>query len=178
MLETQHRTDAALIYFYYNFNQEHDKRTNAAMLRSLLGQLACQSKTLTPSINALYTSCISGGRLPNEHESSKVFPQAVAEFNQVYIVIDALDESSEKDGFPAILMNTSNIHVLAASRYHDDTVQALRHFDPMEILANARIEDIKVHVKARLKHDPKLARLDRALQTRIECTLVNGSEGM
>ena len=148
------------------------------MLRSLLGQLACQTKTLIPCIGALYTMCASGARLPNEQDLLKVFPQAVAEFNKVYVVVDALDEGIEKDVFPSILMNTSKLHVLTASRYCDDIAQALRCFDPLEILVNARIEDIKVHVKARLKYDPRLARLDLGNRTRIESTLVDGSDGM
>ena len=178
MLETQHRSDVALVYFYYDFNEEDQKRNNAAMLRSLLGQLACQTKTLTPSIDALYTSCATGARLPNEYEVSQAFPEAVSAFHQVYVVIDALDEGVEKDAFPTVLKHTSKLHVLTASRYHDDIAQALRHFDPTEILANARMEDIKVHVKSRLKYDSKLARLDSANKIRIEDTLVNGSGGM
>ena len=148
------------------------------MLRSLLGQLACQTKNLNPSIDALYTACASGARLPNEDELSNAFPGAIADFTQVYVVIDALDEGIEKDVFPTILMNTSRIHVLVASRHHDDVAQALKRFDPMEILANARIEDIRIHVKARLAFDHKLARLDLAQKTQIEATLVDGSEGM
>ena len=178
MLESQHRTDTALIYFYFNFNEADEQRNNVAMLRSLLGQLACQTQSLIPPIEALYTSCASGSRIPNEHELLKAFSQVVAEFYHVYAVIDALDEGIEKDIFPSVLMNTNKLHVLCASRHQDDIAQALRRFDPMEILANARIEDIRVHVKARLEHDPKLARLDRVNKTLIETTLVDGSDGM
>ena len=178
MLETANYPDSALAYFFYDFNEEHDKRTNAAMLRSLVGQLACQRKEIPRIIDTVYMACAAGSRTPNEIQLSDMLMDLVAGFKDFFVVIDALDESVEKTEFPAVLTKARNVHVLTASRYLDDVALSLKAFDPVEIVANARIEDIKVHVKARLALDLRLARLTPDVKEQIETKLISESDGM
>ena len=178
MWEVAPHQSSALAYFYYDFNEEHDKRTNTAMFRSLVGQLACQRKDMPRYIDDVYTTCAAGLRLPSEDQLCQMLLASIQGFSKVYVVVDALDESVDRAKFPEVLTKIKNLHVLTASRYIEDVALALQDFQPVEIVANARIEDIRLHVKARLALEPRLARLSAEVKTQIEEKLVNESGGM
>ncbi|MCJ1252776.1 hypothetical protein MMC24_000582 [Lignoscripta atroalba] len=89
-----------MAYFYYDFNEEDEKEGHAAVFDSV-------------------------PRLPSERQFFNTFPKVVGHFDRFWIVVDSMDESVEKDEFPADLTSASNIHALPASRYHDDIALAL-----------------------------------------------------
>ena len=177
-IETQQHSRRALAYFYYDFNLEAGKRDCIAMLRSIVGQLASQIEGDPPHVRDLYTVCAAGSRLPDEQQLCLTLSNIIRDFDQTFIIIDALDESSDRGEFPDILTTAANIHVLVTSRFMDDVEYALRPFRPMEVLANAHVDDIRTHVKSRLQHDNKLNRLSDVIKARIEEALVETSGGM
>lgn len=178
MIETQQHPRRALAYFYYDFNVEAEKRDNIAMLRSIVGQLASQIEGFSPHVHDLYTVCAAGSHLPDEQQLYLSLSNIVRHFDQTFIIIDALDESTERSEFPDILTDVSNLHVLVTSRFVDEVENALKHFRPVEVHASAHVDDIRIHVKSRLRDENKLNRLNNEIKACIEKTLVESSGGM
>jgi hypothetical protein len=176
--ELKYRTNSALAYFYYDFSEEDNKKNISAMLRSLLGQLACQTDSLKPEIDSLYVQCGSGSRSPSEEEVGDTLWKFIENFDRVYVVVDALDESAERDEIPAILAGSHKLRVLIASRFNDDIKEAIRQYSCVEIPIGSQIDDIRVHIKSRLEHDRKIPKLRPSDKSRIEEVLANNSDGM
>ena len=63
-----------------------------SMLRSLLEQLLLQRSAIPPVLDALMSPCINMHRHPPTQTLMEMLRQAVLEFQEVFIVLDALDE--------------------------------------------------------------------------------------
>jgi hypothetical protein len=112
--------------------------------------------------------------------------EAAAEnFSRVYITIDALDESANREHLLKLLhkivrhTKLGNIQLLATSRKELDIESALSPIATGLSLSNPYVDkDITTYVKGRLREDPKFGRWPESLKSETEAALIKGAKGM
>ena len=179
---------SVVAYFFFDFNDEQ-KRDPEMMVRSLLCQLSQQSENIPASLDDLYTSCGSGKQQPSADALRRALQLTIEELPQVYIVLDALDECSQR----AELMETletvvgckfKNLHLLVTSRREKDIESTLEEFVDNQsrvCLQSTLVDpDIQRYVRQRLSTDKTLQKWkkDDDVRHEIEDVLRDGAHGM
>jgi len=173
-------------YFYFTFKDEL-KQTTEGFLRSIIVQLSSQRPSLPEEVRNLYNvhgKQQQGPPLPN---LIRVFFSLLQSFGKTYLMIDALDECSEQDSMLDLLTQISTADqrsgktsVLITSRRERAIEITLQDIVTDSICIQSKLieADIRLHVRSRLMHDPKLKRHSDSVKEEIEETLVNGAHGM
>jgi ankyrin repeat domain-containing protein 50 len=169
-------------YFYFTFSDE-SKRDELAMLRTLLLQLACQLPGSHTILDRLYASYSSGSAPASVLVD--YLRELIQRFTQVYILIDAVDESPRYDQRDRVLETISTlrdmpaVHLLVTARDESDIREALNPERDEEVaMKNAYIDrDISEYVSRLLKTDPKLRKWEK-YHDRIQTTLAKRAQGV
>jgi ankyrin repeat domain-containing protein 50 len=173
-------TTIGIAYFYLSY-ADTSKQSTIGLMKSLLLQLFCQSSS--NALSDLYTNYSSGG--PPEYALSLTLKIIISSYTDVYIIIDALDESPKGEHRDAVckaineMRKWSSIHLLATSRDEPDIREALKvpsHQD-VTIQNDDVMADITTFIKEALKEDTKLTKW-KAFYSEIESALTQGAGGM
>jgi hypothetical protein len=175
-------------YFYFDFN-DAQKQDPKLMLRSLLCQLVQRLVIIPKGVEALFSSCENGRREPPLHALLEVIRQAAREFTQVYLVLDALDECTQRSELMDVLEKVAgwqlnNLHLLMTSRKERDIESSLEDYieeeDTLCLQRDIVDKDIQLYVQQRLSRDKSLAKWNKDLAVRqeIEAALMRGARGM
>ena len=120
---------------------------------------------------------------PSLAEFSDLLQSEVRRFLKVFIVIDALDECSEKDGIrgflPEVRKLPSNVHVLVTSRHVTLIEHEFQNVVRLEV--SATDDDIRSYAEARIEEHTQLIRhikSDPTLQGTILDSIVQKAKGM
>jgi hypothetical protein len=177
-----------VIYFYFDFNNS-EKQDVVRMLRSLVYQLSWQAAEVPASLRALFSSCKDGKRQPPLDALLQAVRQIIQQLPQVYIMLDALDECTERTELMETLETIAgwkllNMHLLVTSRRERDIESSLKGFVDLQNGICLQVEvvdkDIEQYVRQRLSDDKGLNKWgkDIALRHEIESALMKGSKGM
>ncbi|KAF2706267.1 HET-domain-containing protein, partial [Pleomassaria siparia CBS 279.74] len=180
--------DKVVLYFYFDFN-DVQKQNPQLMLYSLVRQLLQQSAKIPTSLNTLFLKCDNGSQQPSVDVLMDVMQQMMQEFAHVYVVLDALDECSEREELMGVLETMAewqlkHLHVLVTSRKERDIESSLETFidgqDCICLQSELVDRDIQIYVQQRLENDKRLSkwRKDVALRQEIETVLMKGARGM
>lgn len=163
--EKQHEPGVGIAFFYFTFNDE-SKQDESAMLRTLLFQLSAQVKGGPKDLVHLHVSYKSS--TPPATVLIQYLRRLVQKFQQVYILLDALDESPRRTQQSPIRNARNNVlatireirhwhlpelHVLVTSRDEPDIRKSLKPTPDQEVaMDNSEIEqDIRRFISYRLK---------------------------
>lgn len=184
----QHHTkpNSAVLFFYFDFN-DTAKQRHEKMIRSLICQLFNDSDM--PVLKDLYSSCFDGSRQPTIEELLSTLRQMMASMRDTYIILDALDECTERGELFVDLeqimdWNDANSHVLTTSRREMDIEEALTPLGDLRLkidIQSTNISaDIRTYIHDRLQADRRLKRWqkDPKTQLEIEDTLLGKAHGM
>jgi ankyrin repeat domain-containing protein 50 len=94
-------SNIAIGYFFFDF-ADIGKHLSDKLLRSLILQLSTESRTEQSAIVDLYTQCKEFWQ-PTSQQLVMTLYQLVKQFPQTYLVIDALDECTDRDELLTIL---------------------------------------------------------------------------
>ena len=179
--------DMVCVYFFFDFN-DLDKRHPEKMLRSLITQVSLQDPNPSQPLNSLYNDCDKGNRQPLHDSLLLTFKQMLRPFSEIFLVIDALDECSDREHLLQILIaivgwDFENFHILVTSRLEQDLRTAIDNLNGhKEIRIQSQVinEDIRAYVHDRLHMDPTLQRWRRSanIQSEIETSLMEKACGM
>jgi hypothetical protein len=175
-------------YFYFDFN-DTQKQDPELMLRSLLCQLLQSSVGILKGVDALFSSCENGQRKPSLHTLLDVTRQAAQEFAHVYVILDALDECTQRSELIDMLETVAgwqlnNLHLLMTSRRERDIESSLEGYvgkeDAVCLQRDVVDQDIQRYVQQRLRVDRGLAKWnkDAAVRQEVEAALMHGARGM
>ncbi|PZD29497.1 vegetative incompatibility protein HET-E-1 [Pyrenophora tritici-repentis] len=181
-------TSMVTAYFYFDFN-DTQKQDPKLMLRSLLYQLLQSSVVIPKGVDALISSCENGKRQPSLHTLLEVTRQAMQEFTQVYVILDALDECTQRSELMDMLETVARwqlngLHLLMTSRKERDIERSLESYvgeeDTICLQRDVVDKDIQRYVQQRLRDDKGLAKWnkDAAIRQEIEAALMSGARGM
>ncbi|KAI4940771.1 hypothetical protein J4E91_011258 [Alternaria rosae] len=181
-------TSMVIAYFYFDFN-DTQKQDPELMLRSLLCQLLQSSVVIPKGVDALFSSCENGKRQPPLHTLLEVTRQAMQEFTQVYVILDALDECTERLELMDMLETVAgwqldSLHLLVTSRKERDIETCLENYvreeDAICLQRDVVDQDIQRYVQQRLRDKKSLAKWtkDAAISQEVEDALMRGAHGM
>jgi hypothetical protein len=172
----------ATSYFYF----EHSKNIRTpSVLRALIKQLSLQCASTPDTLAKLFSDNNDGERYPSPEELKSTVKSIISCFDEVYIIIDALDECPDRHEFLELLeefhgWDSDKIHLLATSRTEQDihkTMSRLGSYDvPMD--ENFVDGDIRVFVCRSLDRDIRLRMYSAHEKERIATMLFNGAHGM
>jgi hypothetical protein len=174
-------------YFYFDFN-DAQKQDPELMIRSLLCQLLQRLSTTPKGVDALFSSCKNGQQL-SLHALLEVTSQVMQQFTHVYVVLDALDECTQRQELMDVLETMAgwrldNVHLLMTSRKERDIESSLESYvkeeDTVCLQRDVVDRDIQRYVQQRLSNDKALAKWnkDAIVRQEIEAALMNGARGM
>ncbi|KAL8765077.1 MAG: hypothetical protein Q9209_007738 [Squamulea sp. 1 TL-2023] len=161
--------DLAVIYFYFDFN-DVSKQKPENMVRSLLLQLSEQSSIAFERLKTLRTSCSDASSHLDRLTIALV--ETIQDLHDTFIVIDALDESGEREQLFEIIKQiqecgSTGSHMLLTSRNIPDIEEYLSPLtDPKNRvrLGGASVNpDILAYIDERLQNDRGLKRSDGIL---------------
>jgi len=175
-------------YFFFDFN-DAQKQDPEKMVRSLLCQLSQQCIEIPASLDALFSACDSGQRQPSMHALVEALRSMMQELPQVYIILDALDESAKRAELMEMLEEMAgwqlqNLHLLVTSRSERDIESCLEGFvdEQNRICLQSTLvdQDIQRYVRQRLSNDKRLRKWEKDATTtrQIETILMSGAKGM
>ncbi|KAF1930669.1 HET-domain-containing protein [Didymella exigua CBS 183.55] len=175
-------------YFYFDFNDKQ-KQDPELMLRSLLCQLVQRSVTIPKGVDALFSACNNGQRKPSLDALLDVTPQVIQQFTHAYIVLDALDECTQRTELMDVLKTVikwqlDEVHLLMTSRKEQGIESILEIYvkqeDTVCLQRDVVDRDIERYVQQRISDDKSLAKWnkDAAVRQEIKDALMHGARGM
>ena len=188
LLEIRERTsNCALAYFYFAFDDAGSQRVEP-MIRSLAAQLCSQSMSIHPFIDTLYKKCSRGLVLPTLNDLQDALAKLLDTFDQVYIVLDALDECTEQQQMTIMIKqiarwNKPQLHLLATSRkewgIEEIMIDLVKEANRTCIEGKSVDDDIESYIHNRLRTDGRLKRWRKLeKEQEIRETLILKANGM
>ncbi|KAI1172750.1 ankyrin repeat-containing protein [Nemania sp. FL0916] len=109
--------DVGVAFFYFTFS-DVNKQSASEMIRALVLQLSCQLGGAPAALTQFYEESQRYGVGPSNDALLKCLRALVRSFRDVYIIIDALDESPRQVHRKAVLSVIHNIRTWSESRLH------------------------------------------------------------
>lgn len=170
-------------YFYFNFNDPY-KRSVTGMLCSIITQL-CPSGQLPEEIDQLYRKCKDGCQQADTESLTKVLYILLKNSYRTYIMMDALDECSERKELFEILdhliqMPSVNMKLFVTSRREREITEHLCNIIGviMALEGEGVDADISLHIKKSLDNDKYLQKWKAQIKQEIYEALNRGAHGM
>jgi len=175
-------------YFYFDFNTSA-KQEVSTCVSSLVGQLCAQLSKLPSPVLQAYDRCNKGNLQPSLSELIQILVHVIEDLENVFIVIDALDEcpkDGERDQLLVAIsdikaISAGNIHILVTSRREPDIEDAVLPLVTVPVipLQGSYVDmDIQMHISHQLATDPKLKKWSIEVKEEIESALTKGANGM
>jgi hypothetical protein len=185
ILQHQERyPDTLVSYFYFDFN-DREKQSSTNAIRSLLFQYALQVGDLFRDLERLYQKCSSGQQQPADDAIYSLLREAIARPEEKYIVLDALDECTDREGLLTFIQDLTtskprNLHILATSRREKDIEDELNPIANHKVNIQSAIvdEDIRLYIRDRMTTDTKLKKWPASVQNEITTALMEKAGGM
>jgi len=160
-----------------------------ACLSSLVAQLCAHLTTFPPHISQFYERCSHGKLRPGLDDLTEILCDVIQSLDNVFIVIDALDEcpkGDERDSLLTVLatvesQSMDDLHILVTSRREPDIEESLEPLltSPSISLQGSEVDwDIQSHILSVLATDSKLKKWSADIKQEIEMTLTKGANGM
>jgi hypothetical protein len=179
------RSSAFAYFFFDGRDGQKEAQTVGSLIRSLIAQFAATYGGIPATLAKLYQSCHDGRSQPSVQSLQFVLLTILESFDDIYIVLDALDECTErKDLLIWIKEMTSwrkgKLHLLATSRLEEDIAKYLRLLDPNHVYIKQGLitGDIKRYVDYILDSEDAFDRWDDEIKAKIKSKLLESAEGM
>jgi Cdc6-like AAA superfamily ATPase len=181
-LEAEHEDEQRTVVVYYYCYFGHIQDEAMPFLSWILSQLCRKARKVSSNILRLKRD----GHRPDEHDILEALQDIVQEFEVVYIVIDAVDESRCRENLISVLLKLARddsfckIQLLAASREYQDLDDAFRPVAGSLSLSHGEVEkDIRTYIHAQLDRRPaKIKSWSPVLIQDVEDTLAAEAKGM
>lgn len=185
-LQKNRDVNEAVLIWYFDFSDDQ-KQLLDALLRSLLAQACELLDQIPPEVMDLFVTDKEHTRHPSLDRKTllDLMKTVFASFDNVMIVVDALDESSEVSsvlGFLHDLKGTAfeNVKWLVTSRQKQEIGESLLGIQTGVVsLDNTFVDaDIRCFISQCLTRDPKLSSKPARIKQQIEDTLTEKAHGM
>lgn len=166
-------------YYYCYFARDQDETHH--FLRWIISQLCRQVGDLSSEVRRLFRT----GRQPTTSELLDTLDSVTKDFSRVYVTIDALDESMNREEILGLLCTVvederfNRVQLLVTSRKELNIERALSNIGADISLSNRYVDaDIRTYATSRLRKESKFSRWPETLKEEIELGLVKGAKGM
>lgn len=173
----------ALAYVYFDY-REQEQQGPYQVLASLVKQLLFQLIPLPLPVEELYKRLEPHGKRPSLDELYSILEISFTEFDQVFLIFDALDECDQRRQRKTLLplfhrLARSGTHIFITSRQHPEDIR-----DSMSASASIElspsIEDMRRFIEQRIEENVRARRLVKQgnCRERIVNELINCAQGM
>ncbi|GAB1213098.1 hypothetical protein ATERTT37_002247 [Aspergillus terreus] len=175
-------TSVGIAYVYCSFRQHHEQRPEV-LLASLLKQLCQQQSSLPNSVQRLYDHHKKKATQPTLKETSEILHSVAAMYSRVFIIVDALDECQEYDGYRTIFLSEiltlqakCGATIFATSRFVPEIERTFKGSMLREIRASN--DDVRGYIGANISRLPAFVISSPQLQEEIKTAIVKAVDGM
>jgi hypothetical protein len=144
--------------FYFDARESGGaSRKFETLLRSILNQLCCKQADIPDAMKRLYGVDGKEHPQPTLAQLRTTLEEVVKGFDDVYILIDALDECDSQaellDWMKSLQSTTQGLHLLATSRPERIIEDRMSNFSHVRISLNSELldDDIKTYVDERVE---------------------------
>jgi hypothetical protein len=177
---------SAFAYFFFDGKDgQKGSQTVGSLIRSLIRQFSTAYGGVPAVLTKLYHSCHDGGAQPSVESLQATLLLILEAFNDVYIVLDALDECAERKAVLKWIKQTtswkrSKLHLLVTSRPEEDIAEHLRSLDPdhVNIKQDLVSRDIERYIDSILYVEGSFEQLGDEIKANIKNTVLGSAEGM
>jgi hypothetical protein len=182
-----------LLYFYFDFT-DTKKQTLEGVVRSLISQLYHTCKSAQEPLDALFSSFKDKNTQPSCESFCKVLKKMIERAEEVWIVLDAIDECVERKGGPTeglllwirdlVKCERRNIRCLVTSRPEQDIRAELNGLvseeNRISMQSNLVSDDILEYIYAKVREGEGMKRWrgHQDVQQEIEEGLAKKADGM
>jgi hypothetical protein len=179
-------SSSALAYFFFDGRDgQKNLQQFDSLIRSLIRQFSTPYSGVPAVLTKLYHSCHDGGAPPSVESLRATLLLILDAFDDVYIVLDALDECTERKELLKWIKDMTSwrkgkLHLLGTSRQVEDVSKYLRSLDPdhvcmMEDLITC---DIEKYIDSILHQDDAFEHWDSEVKATIKNKLLENAGGM
>ncbi|KAJ6503534.1 hypothetical protein C8R45DRAFT_894773 [Mycena sanguinolenta] len=177
-------TGETIVYFYFDATDD-GKQKLEDVLRTLISRLSECSPHAATTLKRFWSSHSNGRDVPSNRKLREILQKVLEGITTpVYIVLDALDESSETDDVLDAITeirdaNIDNVHLFLTSRTEVTYTSDLFSSETAVHLEGSGLaKDIKSYVDHITVTDKKLSRWSLDVRNKIQQSLVNVTDPM
>lgn len=172
--------DVGIAFIYCSYKNEQEQKFDKLML-SLLKQLVQQRHDLPLEIQPLYQRHITRGTRPSIKEVTEVLRSVMTCYSRVFIIVDALDESTKTDREQLLeelfrFQSQVQVNIFATSRSLPEIAIHFNINESLEIRASE--EDVRRYLENHTWRFPRFVLQNPDLQKDIISQIVNVVDGM
>jgi hypothetical protein len=178
-------TSAFAYFFFDGRDGQKNLQQVDSLIRSLISQFAAPYEGIPATLAKLYQSCHNGRSQPSVESLQSLLFTIIEAFDDVYIVLDALDECTErKDLLKWIKQMTSwkrsKLHLLTTSRPEEDIAKNLRLLDSdyVDIKQDLITRDVKRYIDCIIDGEDAFDRWNNEIKANIKSKLLESAGGM
>ena len=178
-LRLSHSEKLGVIFLYCNY-KDSDKQTIRNMVANILHQLALQNLSISTTLEAMYDQHKHRGSLPMLSELLDHLRSASAEFETLFVVVDALDEYAQ-ESLDDLLSSLHTMSPIACYFFTSRPNIQLALKDMVHLKIQAHATDIEDYLTGRIEESKTLSSLvrkDSTLKVRIVETVIEKAKGM
>jgi len=181
---------AALAYVYFDY-KDRARQTPEVILATLIKQLAFRrtnsqsDASLSSHIEEMYSKMHPVGKRPTMSDLRELFISFAAEFREVYLIFDALDECNEDERkvllpfmmrLPLDRKGEVRFKILITGRPHMQ--HAFADEAPLQLAIVPVKEDMKLAIKEKIEAAKKRHKISTQLELDIVATVLEKADGM
>jgi hypothetical protein len=174
----------AIAYFYFDF-RDRGKQSHEHLLRSLVTQFSDHCPSTPEALEGLYSANQDGRWQPATNALVATLGNIIRSFQHAYIVVDALDECTDREELLGLLeeivnWKTDTLHILLTSRKEREIEECLKGLvsNQIDIQSSLVATNIQIYVHEKLRTDPKLRKWPEKVLAEIEMELTARASGM
>jgi len=184
---------AAVAYMYFDY-KDRARLTPEVILAGLIKQLVFRqtdshvNATLSPHVMEMYDKMHHQGKRPAMSDLQELFISIAAEFSEVFLIFDALDECNEDERnvllpfvmrLPLARKGDVRFRIMVTGRpYCADMQRAFADAAALELAVIPDNGDIELAVKEKLEAAKKSQRIPAQLELDIVTKVLEKADGM
>jgi len=170
-----------IVFAYYYCHFSHNQDEASPFLRWILNQLSRRVNTVTDCLWKLYNE----GCEPTIKDLLQALAVALDSFDQVFLVVDAIDESMPRDNLLKVFRDLltdprfEKIRLLTSSRQYIDIEQVMDDISTPLSMTNPLLdEDIRLYIQTRVDKNSRMQRWPDQLRDEAKEALSTRAKGM
>jgi hypothetical protein len=176
---------ACAYFFFDGRDSQKALQLHENLIRSLILQFSDQCDGMPAPLVELYRMCKNGHQQPPIDALCNTLQQILYAFEQAYIIIDSLDECTDRVQFlnwieEIVSWKVGRLHLLATSRPVPDIENHLRSLDAKCLCLEMEPanDDIATYLTWMLQTDAKLSQWDEETRDNIRAIVMEKAQGM
>ena len=185
-LSTTQLSPATAYFFFDGRNSQKELQLHDKLIQSLIWQFSLKCGNGVPKVLAdLYFCCGNGYQQPSLDDLHNVLQKILGGFNSAYIILDALDECSERDKVldwvqTAVLQKNRNLrlHLITTCRPEKEIDDRFNSYHCVDLVKESGNHNIVAYLNYQLQNESDWQKWDQKIHHEIKSTLIKQADGM